>query len=213
MNEKILIIDDTKNIKMLIGKALASEGYEVDTAESGQEGVELFKAQSYSLVLLDIRMPIMSGTEVLKVIKDIDETVPVVIITAFPTVKNAVECIKLGAVDYLRKPFTAEKIKQVTKQLLDRKDITPLNTNSYETCIEYAKKCINERNFDEAMEYLKKAISLNIENAESFNILGEVFELKGHIVDAGKYYGIALQLEPGNEAIIENINRIANRNK
>ncbi|MDF2673404.1 MAG: sigma-54-dependent transcriptional response regulator [Clostridiales bacterium] len=211
MNERILVIDDTKNIKMLIGKALASEGYGVDTAESGQEGIELFKTQSYDLVLLDIRMPNMSGTEVLRVIKDIDEAVPVAIITAFPTVKNAVECIKLGAVDYLRKPFTAEKIKQVIKQILDRKEITPQNTNNHEACIEYAKKCINERKFDEGMEYLKKAIALNIDNADPFNILGEVFELKGDIVNAKKYYGIALQLEPGNETAIENLNRVVNR--
>lgn len=195
MKERILVIDDTKNIKMLIGKALASEGYEVNTAESGQEGIALLKTQGYDLVLLDIRMPNMSGTEVLRIIKDIDEAVPVVIITAFPTVKNAVDCIKLGAVDYLRKPFTAEKIKQVIKQILDRKEITPQNTNNHEACIEYAKKCINERKFDESMEYLKKAISLNIDNAEPFNILGEVFELKGDMVSAKKYYGIALQLK------------------
>lgn len=213
MKEKILIIDDTKNIKMLVGKALASEGYEVDTAESGQEGVELFRNQNYNLVLLDIRMPVMSGTEVLKVIREIDETVPVVIITAFPTVKNAVDCIKLGAVDYLRKPFTAEKIKQVVKQLLERKEITFQNTNNYESCIEYAKKCINERKFDEGMEYLKKAIALNIDNAEPFVILGEVSELKGDLASARKYNSIALQLESGNETAIENLNRISNINQ
>lgn len=207
--EKILIIDDTKNIKMLIGKALTSEGYMVDTAEGGQEGIELFRNKSYNLVFLDIRMPGMSGTEVLKVIEEIDEAVPVVIITAFPTVKNAVECIKLGAVDYLRKPFTAEKIKQVTKQILDRREITSPNTDSYESCIEYAKKCINERKFDDGMEYLKKAIALNIDNGEPFNILGEVLELKGDIINARKYYGIALQLEPENETVVENLNRIA----
>lgn len=211
MSEKILVIDDTKNIKMLIGKALSSEGYEVDTAESGQDGIDCFKMKSYNLVLLDIRMPNMSGTEVLKVIKNIDEAVPIVIITAFPTVKNAVECIKLGAVDYLRKPFTAEKIKQVTKQILDRKEITSFNTNSHESCIEYAKKCINERKFDEGMEYLKKAISLNIDDVEPYNILGEVFELKGDIINARKYYNISLQLDPGNETVIENLNRTSNR--
>lgn len=209
--DKILVIDDTKNIRMLVGKALSSEGYEVDTAESGMEGIECFKMQSYNLILLDIRMPSMSGTEVLRVIKDMDEAVPVIIITAFPTVKNAVECIKLGAVDYLRKPFTAEKIKQVVKLILDRKKITSLSATSHESCIEYAKKCINERNFDEGMEYLKKAIALNIENSEPFNILGEVFELKGDILNARKYYSIALQLEPGNETIIENLNRISDR--
>jgi two-component SAPR family response regulator len=119
-----------------------------------------------------------------------------------------VECIKLGAVDYLRKPFTSEKIKQVVKQIIDRREINSLNTDSYQSCIEYAKKCINERRFDEAVEYLKKSVSINIEGAEPFNIIGNVFELKGDIHNAHKYYNIAMQLEPENETVIENIIRI-----
>lgn len=102
----------------MISKALQSEGYEVDCAENGAEGIELYKANIYDLVLLDIRMPNLSGTEVLRQLKGIHKEVPVIIITAYPTVRNAVDCIKIGAVDYLRKPFTAEKIKAAIKENL-----------------------------------------------------------------------------------------------
>lgn len=118
MTGKILIIDDTKNIKLMISKALQAEGYEVDCAENGLEGIEFFKEKQYDLVLLDIRMPNLSGTEVLRQLKEINNDVPIIIITAYPTVRNAVECIKTGAVDYLRKPFTAERIKAAIKENL-----------------------------------------------------------------------------------------------
>jgi DNA-binding NtrC family response regulator len=120
LRSKILIIDDTKNIKLMIQKALVAEGYEVDCAENGLKGIDLFKSKKYDLVLLDIRMPNLSGTEVLKKLKEIHSDIPVIIITAYPTVRNAVDCIKSGAVDYLRKPFTADKIKAAIKENLDK---------------------------------------------------------------------------------------------
>jgi DNA-binding NtrC family response regulator len=206
---KILIIDDAKNIRLLTTKALTSEGYEVDSADNGLHGIELFQNNEYNLVFLDIRMPCLSGTEVLKRLRDIDGRIPVIMITAYPTVKNAVDCIKVGAVDYLRKPFKAEKLKQIVNEVLEREKLTTVGTDSYKGSMEYAKKCINERNFEEAIIYLKKAISINIENAEPFNIMGTVLEIEGELEGAMKYYNIALQLEPENEAVIENINRIS----
>jgi DNA-binding NtrC family response regulator len=208
MSAKILIIDDTKNIRLLTTKALSAEGYEVDSADSGAEGIKYFCNNKYDLVMLDIRMPNLSGTEVLKKLKEIDEKIPVIIITAFPTVKNAVDCIKLGAIDYLRKPFTAEKIKQIVNTIIERKELTVDMVDSYETYIEYAKKCINEKNFEETVEYLRKAIAVNIETAEPFNILGSIFELKEEYETALKYYNIALQFEPDSEAVADNIKRI-----
>lgn len=208
MKGKILIIDDTKNIRILTQKALVAEDYEVDLAENGFEGIKCFQENRYDLILLDIRMPYLSGTEVLKSIRDIDHIVPVIIITAYPTVKNAVDCLKLGAVDYLRKPFTTEKIKQIVDKIMERKDVSSLRTDSYEEAIEYSKKCINERKFDEAVKFLKKAVSINIEEAEPFNIMGNLYEIKEDYEAAYKYYNIALQFEPLNENIIGNLERI-----
>lgn len=211
MQGKVLIIDDTKNIRLMITKALTSKGYEITSADNGNEGIYQFKNNKYDLVFLDIRMPGMSGTEVLKLLKEIDENATVIIITAFPTVKNAVDCIKLGAVDYLRKPFTAEKLSQIAEQVIVRKSLTSVNTNSYDSSIEYAKKCINQRNFDEAISYLKKAISISIDDSEPFKIMGNVYELKGNTEAAIKYYKVGLQVEPHNKEIMENLNRMKDK--
>lgn len=213
MGSNILIVDDTKNIRMMVSKCLASDGHSVDTADNGYNGVELFKKNRYDLVILDIRMPHFSGTEVLKAIKEIDEEVPVIIITAFPTVKNAVECIKYGAVDYIRKPFTPDKIKDIVKSIVDRDSMSDEDTDSYELSLEYAKKYINKRDFDRAAVYLKKAISIDIKGGEPFNLLGSISELKEDFQTAEKYYKVALQFEPDSESIIENLNRIQDRIK
>ena len=211
MNRHILIIDDTKNIRLMLSKCLSGVGYIVDTAGSGEEGIEYFKKNRYDIVLLDIRMPKMSGTEVLKKIREINDDTLVIIITAFPTVKNAVDCIKLGAVDYIRKPFTPDKIRNMVKELLERKKISENNDGSFELTMQYAKKCINERNFDKGEEYLKKAISISIENPEPFILLGNISELKEDYDNARKYYKIALELEPESYSAAESLNRIKDR--
>ena len=195
----------------MLSKCLSGVGYIVDTAGSGEEGIEYFKKNRYDIVLLDIRMPKMSGTEVLKKIREINGDTLVIIITAFPTVKNAVDCIKLGAVDYIRKPFTPDKIRNMVKELLERKKISENNDGSFELTMQYAKKCINERNFDKGEEYLKKAISISIENPEPFILLGNISELKEDYDNARKYYKIALELKPESYSAAESLNRIKDR--
>lgn len=209
MGKKVLLIDDTKNIRMMISTCLESLGYRVDYAENGYEGIKIFKNDKYDLVILDIRMPKLSGTELLKIIKGIDKKVPVLIITAFPTIKNAVECIKMGAVDYLRKPFTTKRIKEVVENIMKRD--TLVENNDYDSLIESAKKSINNLYFDNALKYLKKAISINVEDGEPFNLIGIIYETKNDFYKAYKYYNIALQLEPNSQMIKENIDRVEQR--
>jgi len=208
LDNRILIIDDAKNIRMMLSKCLSGEGFTVDTAKNGFEGIELFKKNNHPIVILDIRLPNLSGTEVLKELKHIKSDVTVIIITAFPTVKNAIDCIKLGAVDYLRKPFTPDKIKNLINTIISRKNIDLENADSYESLIQYSKKCIIEGDLDKAIECLKKSFSLNIEDAGPFILLGSIFELKGEPNNAKKYYKIALQLEPGSETVIEALKRL-----
>ena len=100
--KKVLVIDDTKNIRMLLTTCLELKGYKVLTADSGKSAIDILKEekQSIDIIFLDIRMPEMSGTEVLKIIRDMGFNCPVIIMTAFATVKNAVDCTKLGAAAY-----------------------------------------------------------------------------------------------------------------
>ena len=94
--KRVLVIDDTKNIRILLSTCLELRGYEVITADNGLEALNIINNtnEAIDLIFLDIRMPGISGTEVLKNIKEARMSCPVVIMTAFATVKNAIECTK-----------------------------------------------------------------------------------------------------------------------
>ena len=109
MTEKIMFVDDDPSILDAAKTAIESYGYEVITAKSGEECLE--KVRDANLVFLDIKMPGMDGIEVLKKIKERDESLPVIMITAYATVDTAIEAMKLGAFDYIRKPFAIEELE------------------------------------------------------------------------------------------------------
>ncbi len=105
---KILVIDDEEIIRMSCKRALIPEGYEVDTAASGREGLELFEKGKYDLVLVDLKMPGLNGIEVLLNIKSQHSDQNVMIMTGYDTIEHIVESISLGAAHYLEKPFTPD---------------------------------------------------------------------------------------------------------
>ncbi|MCE5336098.1 MAG: FAD-dependent oxidoreductase [Desulfobacteraceae bacterium] len=102
---RVLVVDDELVVRDSLKEWLLTEGFSVDMAGSGKEAVELLARNEYGLMLLDIKMPGMDGVEVLKVAKQMRESLPVIMMTAYATVENAVEALKIGALDYLMKPF------------------------------------------------------------------------------------------------------------
>jgi len=112
MKDRILIIEDEPAIRRLMAMALESSGYDATTAEDGPSGLAQFADGSgWRAVLLDQRMPGMEGLEVLRRIKAINTAVPVIMVTAFPSIDLAVDAMKLGAVDFLRKPLTPDVLR------------------------------------------------------------------------------------------------------
>ncbi len=107
---KVLVIDDDVNLGKVISFQLSQSGYEVDTATSGEQGLQLFRAHDYDIVISDIQMPDLSGIDLLKKIRRENEQVIVIMITAYGSVDNAVEACNLGADDYLTKPFGKEQL-------------------------------------------------------------------------------------------------------
>ncbi|MCC7430579.1 sigma-54-dependent Fis family transcriptional regulator [bacterium] len=107
---KILIIDDDKNLLKVNRIQLEDFGYSVTTTEDGKSGVELFRNDDFDLVLCDVQMPKMNGKEVLKEIRKLNKETPFVIITAFGSTSDAMELVKLGANDYILKPFGVESL-------------------------------------------------------------------------------------------------------
>jgi heterodisulfide reductase subunit A len=107
---KILVVDDELIVRDSIKEWLEDEGFEVDMAESGMDALEKLSRQKYRLMLLDVKMPGMDGVEVLKRGREIDPDLSVVMMTAYATVETAVEAMKIGAMDYLMKPFDPEAL-------------------------------------------------------------------------------------------------------
>ncbi len=121
VKERILVVDDDMDFLELVSTLLRGEGYEVDTAKSGREGLERCIEYFYSLILIDIKLPDFDGIELLTRIVDADPKIRKVIITGYPSLENARQALNLGADAYLVKPVKAEELLgTVRKQLLER---------------------------------------------------------------------------------------------
>ncbi|MCL4457161.1 MAG: response regulator [Nitrospirae bacterium] len=107
---KILVIDDEEIVRISCERTLVPEGYDVDTASSGKEGVELFEKSAYDLVLVDLKMPGMNGIEMLVNIRGQRPEQKVMIMTGYDTVEHIVEALSSGAAHYLEKPFTPDTL-------------------------------------------------------------------------------------------------------
>ncbi len=115
----ILVVDDESDMCEMLVAILSGEGYGTDMANSGKEAVKKVKDEGVDFVLLDIMMPEMSGIETLQQIKAVRPGLPVVMITAYATLKTAQEAMNFGAYDYITKPFNLECVKEVIKQGLE----------------------------------------------------------------------------------------------
>lgn len=126
MNEppRILVIDDEEGIRAGCRRALEPEGYIVETAATGQEGLRRFREGDFDLVLIDVVLPDMRGVDLLGPILEKDPDVVCVVITGYATVELAVQAIRSGAYDFLSKPFTADVLRMTVAQGLERRRLT-----------------------------------------------------------------------------------------
>ena len=194
--KKALVVDDTKNIRNLLTTCLEINDYEVITASSGQEAIQLLEIEKFDLVFLDIKMPEISGTSVLKRMREMEIRIPVVIMTAFATIKNAVECTKLGAVAYLQKPFTADKVKSILGEIFDNEDN---NINTFSNLVKLGKDLIEKKNYEEAYDILKKALSMDPACGDIYKLIGIIHEKNGEIKQAEKFYETAKRFKTSSK--------------
>ena len=117
---RILVVDDEKNARQGLAEILAEDGYDVVTSPDGEQALREVDEFAPDLVLTDLRMPVMDGLELLEGIRQVDESLPVIILTAYGTVKTAVSALKRGADDYLTKPVDIEELEVVLKRSLEK---------------------------------------------------------------------------------------------
>ncbi|MEK6713044.1 MAG: sigma-54 dependent transcriptional regulator [Nitrospirota bacterium] len=134
---EILIIDDEPLMRISISDALKVEGYNVMSAETGGEGLKSIKNNSYDVVITDLRLPEVDGVQILKSCKQISPRTKVLMITAYGSVDTAVEAMKIGAYDYITKPFSMDEFILTVKRLIALRDLEDENI--------YLKEKIEER--------------------------------------------------------------------
>ena len=120
---KILVVDDEHLIRWSLEQNLKKQGYEVVTAGSGEDALRLVREEQPDLVLLDIQLPGISGIDVLEKIKDHDDDIIVIMVTANSGLENAVNAMRLGAYDYVSKPFNLDELSIVVKKALETSDL------------------------------------------------------------------------------------------
>ncbi len=119
----ILIVDDDLSLRKMLAFVLTKEGYRVQEAVNGVDALKKLKGRYFDLVISDIRMPDLNGIELLKKIKSHDQDLPVIMITAYAATNDAIEAMKLGAEDYITKPFNLDELKIIISKSLHKKNI------------------------------------------------------------------------------------------
>lgn len=169
---RTLLIDDDINLGKVIGYQLQQQGYEVNTATNGLDGLKKFQRNGYEIVICDIQMPDISGIDVLKKVRDVDQQVVFLIITAYGSVDNAVEACKLGADDYLTKPFGKEQLLFTLKKALRFRKLQNENVNLRSQLGEkfkFKNMVANSHNMQEVLRMTRQVSGSNA----SVLILGE----------------------------------------
>lgn len=213
-SKRILIVDDDLSICLTLSLALNDLGYELETAHSGESALAAIEQGNFGIVLLDIWMPGIDGMEALRRIKIIAPQIRVVMMTAHGGIESAVAAMKLGAVDFIQKPFTPPEIRNLVEAVIQREALDDSMAKDYDSCIELAKKCITDHRFEAADAHLRKAVSIDPSRAKAFNLLGAVLEIQGaHPSEALRNYHAALALDGSYAPARRNIDRVAGENK
>lgn len=119
MTEKILVIEDDEGMRKVLNIHLHDSGYEADFAKTFNEGLQFFKSADYKIVLCDLKLPDKSGAEIIKILKTENKAVPIIAISGFIDSSMIKDVMDAGAVEYLTKPFSKERLLSALKSILD----------------------------------------------------------------------------------------------
>ncbi len=119
----VLVVDDEPVIRSLMDSFLTKEGYEVTTADDGQQAVQLMEGVHFDLIITDLMMPVLDGVGVLRASKHADPDRPVIIMTGYPSTESVREMIRLGAADYIVKPFNVDVVQGTVAKILELRQL------------------------------------------------------------------------------------------
>ena len=203
---RMLVADDERNIRKNLGMVLETAGYAVDEAQDGEEALDLCRQNHPDIAFVDLHMPKMEGLEVLAHFRTLSPKTAVVIITAYGSAANAVEAMKLGAVDFLEKPFDPKIIGILAEEILFRQRMG--SSGSFDDLMHLADLA-RERNAPiEARAYLKAAMARAFDRPEPYYWLGYLCEGEGEQKRAIQYYYMAVSANHAYEPAVEALKRL-----
>ena len=124
----ILVVDDKDSMRNMLTETLLEEGYRVDAADNGEKALDLARNKSYDLVVTDLKMPDVDGLQVLDGVKEVDENISVIVMTAYGTIEDAVAAMKKGAYDFITKPFDTEYLCVLVNRALENRRLIAENS-------------------------------------------------------------------------------------
>lgn len=127
MDERLLVVDDEPSMREFLDIMLSQEGYQVSTASTGEEAFKIYRSQEYDLILTDVKMPGMSGLDLIREIHSLDSQVPIIAVTAYASADDALRAVREGAYDYLSKPFQVEDLRIIIKNALETRRLRKEN--------------------------------------------------------------------------------------
>ncbi|MGD1919957.1 MAG: response regulator [Pleurocapsa sp.] len=204
---RILVVDDDKNIRRTVSMALESLNNFVHTAFDGKDAMVQLTGDRYDLIITDLKMPGMNGMELLEQAIAKYPEIKIVLISAHGTVDNAVDAMKLGAVDFLQKPFTPKELRNLVHNVLETESAEAESTSEYKASLKAARNFARKRDFDNAIAQSKKAIGSDPSNPKAFDFLGQLQETLGDFNSAVKNYRVAISLDPTYQAAKDNLER------
>jgi DNA-binding NtrC family response regulator len=191
--KRILIVDDEPNVRLMLRTALESVGHAVIEAGDGKAALDALKSPNAAcdLVVLDLLMPRMDGMELLRRLRADNMTTPVVILTAHGSIPEAVEAMKLGAIDFLTKPITPDALRRVAAEVIERQAVVSENALPAEAPAQpadrarqvsfelaRAKRALNRGEFREAETLLRSLIALDSQSTVAHELLDRLLTLK-----------------------------------
>ncbi len=199
----ILVADDERNIRKNLAMVLEAAGYVVEQARDGEEALDMCRQSHPEIAFVDLHMPKIEGLEVLGRIRVLSPKTAVVIITAYGSAANAVEAMKLGAVDFVEKPFDPKIIGILAEEILLRRKLGPSHT--FDDLMHLAELARERKALIEARAYLKAAMSRAFDRPEPYYWLGVLCEGEGEAKRAVQYYYMAVSasrtFEPAMQAL------------
>jgi two-component system response regulator HydG len=164
-DSNILIVDDEPGMREFLEIMLQKDGYSVDTATDGSEAIDKIEGSLFDLAIVDIQMPVLNGIEVLKKFNEKSPDTTVIMITAYASHETAIEAMKLGAYDYITKPFKIDEIKLVIKKALEKKKLERENTRlrkELETQYGFGNIIGRSPSIVKVFELIKRVSELNV---------------------------------------------------